>query len=56
MRQRIDLPALYADAHEQLRVGADDAATSRPAPEACPFALDELLCVRPDLAALVAKL
>ncbi len=56
MRQRIDLADLYADALYQVRAGADDAGEPRPLPEACPFALDELLAKRRDVAALAAKL
>ncbi len=56
MRQRIDLPDLYADALYEVRAGADDAGEPRRFPEACPFALDELLAGRPDVADLAARL
>ena len=54
MRQRIDLPDLYADA--LYRVQAANTGDARPLPETCPFALEELLDKRPDLAKLGAKL
>jgi len=56
MRRRIDLAALYADALYQVRAGADDMLEPRPLPEACPFALDELLAAHPDIVELVARL
>ncbi|MDQ2804380.1 MAG: DUF29 domain-containing protein [Pseudomonadota bacterium] len=56
MRQRLDLDDLYADASDRVRVGTDDAGEPRPLPETCPFALDELLTKRRDVAALAAKL
>ena len=55
-RQRIDLADLYADALHQVRIGAGDAGEARLLPEACPFALDELLTGRPDVSMLVARL
>ena len=56
MRQRIGLDELYAKALHLARAATDDAGEPRPLPEACPFTLDELLAVRPDVAALVARL
>ena len=56
MRQRIDLADLYADALYEVRAGTDDAGEPSALPEACPFALDELLTVRPDIMGLVASL
>ncbi len=56
MRQRIDLADLYADALYQVRAGADDMREPRPLPEACPFALDELLAAHPEIVELVARL
>lgn len=56
MRRRIGLDDLYDAALSQIRAGADDAASPRTLPEACPFTLDELLVRRPDVAALVGKL
>jgi hypothetical protein len=54
MRQRIDLGELYADALYRAKIGDRDGSGS--APEACPFALDDLLAVRADVMGLVAKL
>ncbi len=51
MRQRIDLAELYADALYRSGFGGGEAA-----PEACPFTLDDLLTVRPNVAALAASL
>ena len=56
MRQRIDLTDLYADALHEVRTGLDDRGPRPPLPETCPFALDELLTGRPDVAGLVARL
>ena len=56
MRQRIDLGELYADALYGVRAGADDAGQPRALPDACPFALDELIDGRPDVATLVGRL
>jgi hypothetical protein len=56
MRQRIDLADLYADALYQVRAGADDGVESRPLPEACPFALEDLLAERPDIARLLSSI
>ncbi len=52
MRQKIDLADLYADALYRTGIGRVVAG----APEVCPFMLDDLLTVRPDLAALVGRL
>ena len=53
MRQRIDLADLYADALYRTKAGDGDG----PAPSgACPFVLDDLLAVRPDVMGLVARL
>ncbi len=54
MRQRIELGELYADA--LYRTGMQDGTGTGPAPGACPFVLDDLLAVRPDVTALLAKL
>ena len=43
MRQRIDVPRLYADALEQLDGAEYDGMVPRPWPTVCPFTLDELL-------------
>ncbi len=57
MRQRIGLDDLYDKAADRARAAAEDAGVPpRPLPEACPFALDELLTGRPDVAGLVARL
>lgn len=55
MRQRIDIDQLYARALRRARMALDDdALPSRPLPEACPFALDELLAG--DVPGLIAGL
>ena len=56
MRQRIDLGKLYGKALHLARTATDAAGEPRRLPETCPFTLDELLAVQPDVAALVAKL
>ena len=56
MRQRIDVAALYADALHRLASMSDRSGPPRPAPDACPLTLDDLLQLRPDVRALVAKL
>lgn len=54
MRQRVELDDLYARALRRAHEATNDAGTPRPLPEACPFALDELLTG--DLAELAARL
>ena len=54
MRQRIGLEGLHAKALRRAREATDDAGAPRPLPDACPFALDELLAG--NLAELMAKL
>ena len=56
MRQWIDLGELHAKALHLARAATD--ATGDPAslPEACPFALDDLLAKCPDLAELASRL
>lgn len=56
MRQRIDLPRLYADASYAARESTDTSAPPRPLPETCPFALPELLANHPDIGTLVTRL
>ena len=56
MRQRMDLADLYADALYEVRAGSDDADLPRPLPETCPFVLNDLLAVRPDVTELAARL
>jgi len=56
MRQRIDLADLYADALHEVRTRSDDTGVPRLLTEACPFVLDDLLAVRPNIEALVEKL
>jgi hypothetical protein len=55
MRQRIDLPDLYADVLYRLRVSSGGQVDLR-LPETCPFVLDDLLAREPDIAPLVATL
>ena len=54
MRQRLDIPHLYARALHALR--SEDARRARVIPEGCPFTLDDLLSAPPDVARLTAKL
>lgn len=54
MRQRIDLAELYADA--LYRTGATPGSRPNPPPAACPFTLDDLVALRPDLTRLTARL
>ena len=56
MRQRIGLDAIYRVALQQVATEAEGLVESSPAPEACPFSLDDLLTEHPDLAALVSKI
>jgi hypothetical protein len=39
-----------------VQARSDDMGEPRPLPEACPFILDDMLFVRPNVAALAAKL
>ncbi len=56
MRQRIVLGDLYARALRQVRAGTDDAGEPRTLPEACPFALDDLLDANADVKTLVDRI
>ena len=56
MRQRIDLEEIYAKALHLAQAATDASGEPAPLPGACPFALDDLLCGRPDVAALAARL
>jgi len=57
MRQRIGLDDLYDKAAGRARAAMEDnGIVPLPLPQACPFALDDLLAERLDVAALVAKL
>ena len=56
MRQRIDLADLYADALYEVHAGSEGGEPARPLSEVCPFVLDELLTVRPDLSILINKM
>ncbi len=56
MRQRIGLEELYARALHLARGATDASGAARPLPEACPFGLDDLLAVQPDLTELLARL
>jgi Domain of unknown function DUF29 len=55
MRQLIDLPEIYAESIETIGE-ADTPDLLARVPRECPFALDELLGVRQNLDALLAKL
>lgn len=54
MRQRIDLDELYAKALHLAQKATDDSGEPQSLPKACPFELDDLLAMRPDLVELVA--
>lgn len=54
MRQRIDLAEPYADA--LYRTGATPGSGPTPPPRTCPFMLDDLVAIRPDMARLTARL
>lgn len=58
MRQRIDLDAVWRSAREQSLLSYGEAQNERLAaiPEACPFALDDLLAERLDSLALAGRL
>ena len=56
MRQWIDLDDLYADALYEVGAKLDDSGTPRALPAKCPYALDDLVATRPDVAVLLAKL
>ena len=56
MRQRSDLAELYADALYEVQASSDDVGSPLAIPEACPFALHDLLSGHPVIAVLVAKL
>ncbi len=53
MRQRIDLAGIYRHALAQVRDTLGDASEPLPLPDACPFALDDLLAG--DVVSLVAQ-
>ncbi len=54
MRQRIDLAELYADA--LYRTGATPGNGPDCPPRTCPFVLDDLVAIRPDITLLAARL
>ena len=56
MRQRISLDEVYRVAMEQVQAGTEDTGEPRPAPAACPFALDDFLSLNADVHMLVQKL
>ncbi len=57
MRQRIDLNGLYDRAAGRARAAAEDIGiTPPPLPDACPFALDELMARQPMIVELLARL
>lgn len=56
MRQRLRLDDLYGTALDQARAETDESGPPCSLPEACPFALDDLLGGRRDITELVAKL
>ena len=56
MRQRIALDELYSKALHLAQRATDASGEPRLWPEACPYGLDDLLAVQPDVLELVAKL
>lgn len=56
IRQRIDLADLYADGQFRVIARDDEFGTAQPMPNACPFALNDLLVRHPDVTALLARL
>lgn len=56
MRQRIDLADIYADALHAVQGRTNDSGEPLSLPNTCPFTLNDLLAVRPDVGALAAKL
>ncbi len=56
MRQWINLDDLYADALYEVSAKVDDSGLPRSLPAACPYGLDELVAIRPDVAVLLTKL
>ncbi len=54
MRQRIDLPGLYATAFLRVLATKDDSGTRNSFPSPCPFTLSDLLAA--DIPALLEKL
>ena len=56
MRQWINLDDLYADTAYEVGAKVDDSGPPRPLPAMCPYGLDDLVAVRPDVAVLLARL
>ncbi len=56
MRQWINLDDLYADALYEMSAKVDDSGLPRSLPAVCPYGLDDLVAIRPDLAVLLTKL
>lgn len=56
MRQRIDIPELYADALYELESRSDNTGKPLSFPDACPFTLEDVVSARPDIRILIAKL
>ena len=56
MRQKLNVTELYEDALHRVSSKSDRSGKARPASDACPFTLDDLLQRRPDMQALVARL
>jgi hypothetical protein len=55
MRQRIDVPGIYADALYRLR--SEMGPSEQPLlPEDCPFTLDDLVAPRPDVTGLLVRI
>jgi len=56
MRQWINLDDLYADALYEVSAKVDDSGLPCSLPATCPYGLDELVAIRPDVAVLLTKL
>ena len=56
IRNRLDLPRLYADALRQVRTDRIDAKPPAALPPTCPFNIDDLLGDDPDPAVLAQRL
>jgi len=53
MRQRIALDSIYASARDALMILEIDGAPPATLPDDCPYALNDLLAAKPDLARLI---
>ena len=56
IRQRIKLDELYSKALKRVRGKSDESGAPRGLPDACPFALEDLLAADADIAKMTARL